>query len=86
VEVFGEKDGRDNKITHRSQHPPMEEWGDKAAYYKNIAIPLSIVAQMIARGDNSARSVLPPETVIDPAILFKELEIRGITIEQTIEE
>jgi saccharopine dehydrogenase-like NADP-dependent oxidoreductase len=59
----------------------MEEWGGKAAYYKNIAIPLSIGAQMIARGDISARGVLPPETVIEPEFLFKELEKRGITIE-----
>lgn len=63
----------------------MEEWGGKAAYYKNIAIPLSIGAQMIARGDVEARGVLPPETVLDPAIFFAELEKRGIRVEQKIE-
>ncbi len=85
VEVFGKKDGRDVKITHWNQHPPMEEWGGKAAYYKNIAIPLSIGAQMIARGDIEARGVLPPESVIDPEIFFTELEKRGITINQKVE-
>ena len=85
VEVFGKKDGRDVKITHWNQHPPMEEWGGKAAYYKNIAIPLSIGAQMIARGDVEARGVLPPESVIDPNIFFAELEKRGITVNQRIE-
>jgi lysine 6-dehydrogenase len=85
VDVFGKKDGKDIKITHWNQHPPMEEWGGKAAYYKNIAIPLSIGAQMIARGDIEARGVLPPESVIDPEIFFAELEKRGITIEQKIE-
>jgi lysine 6-dehydrogenase len=85
VDVFGKKDGKDVKITHWNQHPPMEEWGGKTASYKNIAIPLSIGAQMIARGDIEARGVLPPESVIDPEIFFAELEKRGITIEQKIE-
>jgi saccharopine dehydrogenase-like NADP-dependent oxidoreductase len=85
VDVFGEKDGRDVKITHWNRHPPMDEWGGKAAYYKNIAIPLSIGAQMIARGDIEARGVLPPETVINPDIFFAELEKRGITIEQKVD-
>jgi saccharopine dehydrogenase-like NADP-dependent oxidoreductase len=82
VDVFGKKDGKDVKITHWNQHPPMEEWGGKAAYYKNIAIPLSIGAQMIARGDIEARGVLPPESVIDPEIFFAELGKRGIIIKQ----
>jgi lysine 6-dehydrogenase len=85
VDVFGKKDGQDLKIRHWNQHPPMEEWGGKAAYYKNIAIPLSIGAQMIARGDIEARGVLPPESVIDPEIFFAELEKRGITIHQQVE-
>ena len=85
VDVFGKKDGKDIKITHWNQHPPMEEWGGKAAYYKNIAIPLSISAQMIARGDIEARGVLPPESVIDPEIFFAELEKRGIIIKQKTE-
>jgi lysine 6-dehydrogenase len=85
VDVFGKKDGKDIKITHWNQHPPMEEWGGKAAYYKNIAIPLSIGAQMIARGDIEARGVLPPESVIDPEIFFAELEKRGIIIKQKAE-
>ena len=85
VDVFGKKDGKDVKITHWNQHPPMEEWGGKAAYYKNIAIPLSIGAQMIAHGEIEARGVLPPESVIDPAIFFSELEKRGIIIKQKME-
>jgi saccharopine dehydrogenase-like NADP-dependent oxidoreductase len=85
VEVFGKKNGKDIKITHRNQHPPMEEWGGKAAYYKNIAIPLSIGAQMIARGDIKARGVLPPEKVIDPGIFFRELDRRGIKVSQKVE-
>jgi lysine 6-dehydrogenase len=85
VEVFGEKDGQNIKITHQSQHPPMNEWGGEAAYYKNIGIPLSIGAQMIARGDIEARGVLPPESVITPAPFFVELEQRGIKVIQKVE-
>jgi saccharopine dehydrogenase-like NADP-dependent oxidoreductase len=58
----------------------MSEWGGKAAYYKNIAIPLSIGAQMIARGDVSIRGVVPPELAIDPVMFFDELKIRGIEV------
>jgi len=85
VEVIGKKDGKDLKITHWNEHPPMEEWGGKAAYYKNIAIPLSIGAQMIARGDIKDRGVLPPESVIDPALFFAELNKREIKIHMEIE-
>jgi saccharopine dehydrogenase-like NADP-dependent oxidoreductase len=85
VDVYGKKDGKDIKIKHWSEHPPMAEWGGKAAYYKNIAIPLSIGAQMISRGDVKVRGVVPPEIAIDPLIFFNELEQRGIKIKQEIE-
>ena len=58
----------------------MAEWGGKAAYYKNIAIPLSVGAQMIVRGDVKVRGVVPPELAIDPQIFFEELKIRGIEV------
>jgi len=54
--------------------------GGKAAYYKNIAIPLSIGAQMIARGDVTVRGIIPPELAIDPEIFFDELKLRGIEV------
>lgn len=85
VDVFGQKDGKDVKIRLWSEHPHMDEWGGKAAYYKNIAIPLSIGGQMIVRGDVKHRGVLPPETVLDPDIFFEELAKRGITVGQEIE-
>ncbi len=85
VEVFGKKDDKDLKIKLWTEHPPMAEWGGKAAYYKNIAIPLSIGAQMIARGDVTVRGIVPPETAIDPLIFFDELKLRGITIGEEVE-
>ena len=86
VEVFGKKEGRNLKLTYWNRHPPQEEWGGQAAYYKNIAIPLSIGAQMIARGDVKAKGVVPPETAIDPEVLFAELARRRIEIHERVEE
>jgi lysine 6-dehydrogenase len=86
VEVFGKRGGRDVKVKLWNRHPAMEEWGGKAAYYKNIAIPLSIGAQMIARGDVKVRGVVPPETAVDPEIFFAELHKRGIEIHEKVEE
>jgi lysine 6-dehydrogenase len=86
VEVLGRRDGRQVKITLWNEHPSMEAWGGQAAYYKNIAIPLSIGAQMIARGDVTARGVVPPETAIDPDIFFQELARRGIQVHERVEE
>jgi saccharopine dehydrogenase-like NADP-dependent oxidoreductase len=80
LEVFGKKDGKNVKMKLWTEHPSMHEWGGKAAYYKNIAIPLSIGAQMIARGDVKVRGVIPPELAIDPEMFFDELKIRGIKV------
>jgi len=86
VEVYGKKDGRHRKFTYWNRHPGMEEWGGKAAYYKNIAIPLSVGAQMIARDDITARGVVPPETAIPPELFFSELLKRGIEVHERVEE
>ncbi len=86
VEVYGKKDGRSLKHTIWNRHPSMEEWGGKAAYYKNIAIPLSIGVQMITRGDIEVRGIVAPETALDPAIFFAELARRQIEIHEKVEE
>jgi saccharopine dehydrogenase-like NADP-dependent oxidoreductase len=85
VEVLGKKDGRSVKWRFWNRHPPQEEWGGKAAYYKNIAIPLSIGVQMIARGDIETKGVVPPEIAIDPGMFFAELARRRIDIEESME-
>jgi saccharopine dehydrogenase-like NADP-dependent oxidoreductase len=86
VDVYGKKEGRALKLTYWNRHPSQEEWGGQAAYYKNIAIPLSIGVQMIARGDVQVRGVVPPESAIDPQILFAELARRRIEIHERVEE
>lgn len=86
VDVFGRRDGRDVKITLWNRHPPQETWGGKAAYYKNIGIPLSIGAQMIAEKKVSGTGVLPPETALETDGFIRELARRGIEIHERIEE
>jgi saccharopine dehydrogenase-like NADP-dependent oxidoreductase len=85
VQVSGMKDGVGKTYTYWNRHPGQEEWGGSAAYYKNIAIPLSIGVQMIARGDVQARGVVPPETAIDPSIFIAELAKRRIEIHERVE-
>ncbi|UCC64825.1 MAG: hypothetical protein JSV36_07225, partial [Anaerolineae bacterium] len=86
VEVLGRRSGREVKVTLWNRHPPMEEWGGPAAYYKNIGIPLSIGAQMIARGDVTYRGVVPPETALDPDVFIAELARRRIEVHEKVEE
>jgi len=85
VDVYGKQGGRDVQVELWNRHPPMETWGGRAAYYKNIAIPLSIGAQMIGRGDVAVRGVVAPETALDPSIFFAELARRGIEIHERVE-
>jgi len=84
VEVSGERADRRVKCTYRSKHPPQDTWGGAAAYFKNVGVPLSIAAQMVADGRVSAKGVLPPEQALPTAAFFAELARRGIQVEQVI--
>jgi saccharopine dehydrogenase-like NADP-dependent oxidoreductase len=86
VAVSGKRDGQEVKITLWNHHPPQEEEKEpSAAYYKNIAIPLSIGVQMIARGEVKVKGVVPPETAIDPEFFTAELARRKIEIHERVE-
>ncbi|MBN1317508.1 MAG: saccharopine dehydrogenase NADP-binding domain-containing protein [Anaerolineales bacterium] len=82
VEVSGKHNGENAKFTYWNSHPPQEKWGGQAAYYKNIAIPLSIGAQLIARGDVMEKGVIPPETAYEPELFIQELARRDILIHE----
>jgi lysine 6-dehydrogenase len=86
VEVSGERDGRRVTCTHRSKHPPQEEWGGASAYFKNVGIPLSIGAQLIAHRQTTGNGVLPPERAFPTEPFFTELVKRGIVVEEEIVE
>jgi len=85
VEVTGAKDGSGVKYTYTTTHPPMEQYGGTTAYAKNVGIPLSVGAQMLARGDVKEKGVLSPEACIDPTIFFAELAKRGIIVHEKLE-
>jgi lysine 6-dehydrogenase len=85
VEVAGKKNGKPAKITLKNSHPSMEEWGGKSAYGKNVGIPLSIGAQLIAKGKVESKGVFPPEASFDPIEFFGELSKRGIQINEKFE-
>jgi lysine 6-dehydrogenase len=85
VEVLGMKNGKPAKVTLKNSHPPMNKWGGKTAYSRNVGIPLSIGAQMLAQGRVKQKGVLPPEACFNPIDFFKELSKRGIEISERIE-
>jgi len=85
VEVTGKKNGKPAKVTLKNSHPPMDEWGGRSAYSKNVGIPLSIGAQMIAEGKVKKKGILPPEACFDSIEFFKELSKRGIEIHEKAE-
>jgi saccharopine dehydrogenase-like NADP-dependent oxidoreductase len=84
VEVRGSRNGRSVTCTYRSHHPPAETWGGDSAYFKNVGIPLSIGAQLIASGQVPARGVIPPEIAFPVKPFFDALALRGITVEEII--
>ena len=86
VEVTGERAGRRVTCTYRSRHPPQEEWGGESAYFKNVGIPLSIGAQLIAHGQTAGKGVLAPEQAFPTEPFFAQLALRGIVVEETIVE
>lgn len=84
VEALGEKNGRRATCLYRSHHPPADEWGGKSAYFKNVGIPLSIGAILMAEGQVTARGVLPPEVCFPPQPFFEALARRGIIVEEHV--
>ncbi len=85
VEVTGVKNGMPARVVLKNSHPSMSEWGGRSAYSKNVGIPLSIGAQMVAAGKVKQKGVLPPEACFDPLEFFKELSKRGIRVNEKIE-
>jgi saccharopine dehydrogenase-like NADP-dependent oxidoreductase len=86
VQATGERGDRRTVCTYRSSHPPQEEWGGESAYFKNVGIPLSIGAQLVASGQAIAKGVKPPEQALPTGPFFEALARRGIYIEEVIEE
>lgn len=90
VEVTGSRDGRRFQHTLTHTHPPSDgsvpDWAGLRAYTRNVGIPLSVGAQLLAAGEVGKTGVLIPEEAFDPARVFTELAKRSLTIHETIVE
>jgi len=82
VEVSGVSKKKRVKHTFRTSHPPMDKWGGKDAYARNVGYPLSIGAQLLAKGKVKSNGVIAPEAAFDPPKFIQELAKRQIKVEK----
>jgi len=91
VEVSGTRGGDSFCHTLTHTHPASDGsvpgWEGLRAYTRNVGIPMSIAAQLIAQGRvlENRTGLLIPEYAFDPKDVFAELEKRDIYIHETIE-
>jgi saccharopine dehydrogenase-like NADP-dependent oxidoreductase len=81
VDVNGEKDGNPTRLIYRLRVAGPE----MATMSTSTGIPLSIGAQMLARGEIKAKGVFAPEGCIDPEAFLAELKKRGAVLYETAE-
>jgi len=79
VHAKGIKDGRTEEAMAESIILPHPEW-KIAAGSLDTGVPLSIVGQMLARGEINMPGVHCPETTVPAERFFQELALRGITV------
>lgn len=84
VEVVGEEGSSQKKYSYSLVHEYHEKYGVSALAYLT-GMPMSIVAQMLGKGDIMKDGVLPPEQGINPKPFFNELAKRGVRIIETAE-
>lgn len=80
VEVMGFLREKKVIVQFQTSHPPMEEWGGTRAYDKNVGIPLSIGAQIIAGGRAKQKGVDGAENMLPTEEFVNELRKRGLKI------
>jgi lysine 6-dehydrogenase len=84
VEVIGAKEGKPMKCTYSLVYQYNERYDVSALAYLT-GVPLSIVSQMLAKGDIEKKGVLPPETAIKPNAMFAELSKREVNVNETVQ-
>ncbi len=87
VEVTGTKDGQKKRgilyHTHPASDGSVPGWEGLRAYTRNVGIPLAIAAGQLAKGAVQKAGILIPEEAFDPAVIFAELEKRGIRMHES---
>jgi saccharopine dehydrogenase-like NADP-dependent oxidoreductase len=82
VEVIGAEDGQTVKHAYRLVQAYHEKYGVSALAYLT-GMPLSVVAQMLGRGEIPLQGVLPPEIAVRPTPFWAELAKRRVKIVET---
>jgi len=90
VEVTGSREEKKYRHILTHTHPAadgsVKGWEKLRAYTRCVGIPMSIGAQMIARGQVQGSGVIAPELAFEPSAVFTELAERGIIIHKKIED
>jgi lysine 6-dehydrogenase len=85
VTVSGKKNDEFIKCAYSLVFRHHEKYGVSALAYLT-GMPLSVVSQMLAKGEIEQTGVLPPESAVKPEPFFKEIEKRGVQITETIQK
>ncbi|MFZ7946677.1 SDR family NAD(P)-dependent oxidoreductase [Neobacillus sp. 19] len=85
VEVKGMKDGNKASVKLELVTDYQEDWGVSATQYAT-AIPASIVAQMLLKGEVTEKGVKPPEQCIDPEKFLSYLKQKNVELYITYSE
>jgi saccharopine dehydrogenase-like NADP-dependent oxidoreductase len=84
AEITGFLKGKKVMVRFQTSHPSMEEWGGTRAYDKNVGIPLSIGAQMVAAGKVKRQGVDGAENMLPAQEFVDELRKRGLQISEEV--
>ncbi len=84
VETIGRLNDAPVMLRYVTSHPPMERWGGRRAYSKNVGIPLSIGAQMVAAGKTRKKGVDGVETMLPALEFVDELRQRDFVINECL--
>ncbi len=85
VEVKGKKNGNQTTVRLELLTRYHHEWEVSPTQYAT-AIPASIVAQMLLKGEITEKGVKPPELCIDPETYFSYLKSKNVELYITISE
>jgi lysine 6-dehydrogenase len=86
AEVIGFVNGKKMLYQAQTTHPPMEKWGGARTYDKNVGIPLSVGAQLIADGKTLKKGVDGAENMLPPQPFIDELRKREFIILEKFKE
>ena len=84
VEVTGQFNSSRVQLRFVTSHPPMQMWGGKRAYAKNVGIPLSIGTQMLADGKAKKKGVDGIENMLPAEEFVSELRKRDFVINESL--